>query len=82
MPIVHPIFCKALACRGFALCDFVLMVREKEAEIPKEALELLALRNEARANKNWAEADRLRDALKDMGYAVEDSKEGAKLKKL
>jgi cysteinyl-tRNA synthetase len=59
-----------------------ILQKEKEAEIPKEALELLALRNEARANKNWAEADRLRDALKDMGYAVEDSKEGAKLKKL
>lgn len=59
-----------------------ILQKEKEAEIPKEALELLALRNEARANKNWAEADRLRNALKDMGYAVEDSKEGAKLKKL
>ncbi|NLB61930.1 MAG: cysteine--tRNA ligase, partial [Clostridiales bacterium] len=59
-----------------------VLQKEKADEIPQEAHDLLAKRNEARANKNWAEADRLRDALKEMGYTVEDSKEGAKLKKI
>jgi cysteinyl-tRNA synthetase len=45
--------------------------------IPPEVPELLALRNEARAAKNWAKADELRGKIKDMGYNVIDSKEGS-----
>jgi len=30
-------------------------------------------RNEARASKNWAESDRLRDALKEEGIVLEDA---------
>ncbi len=39
---------------------------------------LVAARTAARAAKNWAEADRIRDLLKDMGIVLEDSKEGVK----
>ncbi|MDO4492483.1 MAG: cysteine--tRNA ligase [Clostridia bacterium] len=59
-----------------------LLQHKKEAEFPAEALELLDRRQAARAAKNWAEADALRDKLKEMGFAIEDSKQGAKLKKL
>ncbi|MDO4946717.1 MAG: cysteine--tRNA ligase [Fibrobacter sp.] len=38
--------------------------------------ELLALRKEARANKNWAESDRIRDELAAMNIVIKDSKEG------
>ena len=31
----------------------------------------------ARAARNWAESDRLRDALIGMGVALKDSKDGA-----
>ncbi|MEK7989709.1 MAG: cysteine--tRNA ligase [Thiotrichaceae bacterium] len=34
---------------------------------------LIAQRNAARADKNWAEADRIRDELKDQGITLEDS---------
>ena len=37
---------------------------------------LVAERVAARAAKNWAESDRLRDVLKDMGVTLEDSKDG------
>jgi cysteinyl-tRNA synthetase len=37
---------------------------------------LIAARNLARAEKNWAEADRLRDELQAMGWTVEDGAEG------
>jgi cysteinyl-tRNA synthetase len=37
---------------------------------------LLAQRADARANKQWAESDRIRDALKVRGVLVEDSKDG------
>ena len=36
----------------------------------------------ARAAKDWARSDAIRDTLKAMGYAVEDTKQGPKLKKL
>lgn len=39
-------------------------------------LELIRLRNEARANKDFAQADRLRDTLLDMGILLEDGAEG------
>ena len=41
-----------------------------------EVERLVAARAAARAAKNWAESDRLRDALLDMGVAVKDSKGG------
>ena len=37
---------------------------------------LIAARNVARSEKNWAEADRLRDELQAMGWTVEDGPEG------
>lgn len=44
-----------------------------EAEIDQ----LIDLRNRAKVEKNWAEADRIREQLKGMGIALED-KEGGK----
>jgi cysteinyl-tRNA synthetase len=38
--------------------------------------ELIAARAEAKANKNWAEADRIRDELKEKGIVLKDSKQG------
>ena len=37
---------------------------------------LLAARKEARAAKNWAESDRIRDELAAMNVVIKDSKEG------
>ncbi|MEL6826018.1 MAG: hypothetical protein AAFN91_07165, partial [Pseudomonadota bacterium] len=39
--------------------------------------ELVAARIQARADKNWAEADRIRDALAAEGIEIMDSAEGA-----
>lgn len=49
---------------------------KKEEAIPEEISELLEERKAARQAKNWAESDRIRDLLKEKGYAVKDSKEG------
>ena len=43
--------------------------------------ELLAQRAEARANKNWAESDRLRDEIVAMGYVLKDTKQGQQITK-
>ena len=61
---------------------FGILQHKKEEDVPAEALALLNERAEARKAKNWARADEIREALKALGFAVEDGKEGAKLKKL
>ena len=50
--------------------------KPEEKKLPEEIQELVALRNEARKNKDWAESDRLRDELISKGYTVKDTKEG------
>ncbi|HMW44261.1 MAG TPA: cysteine--tRNA ligase [Solirubrobacterales bacterium] len=44
-----------------------------------EALELLEARNAARADKDWARADEIRDSLAELGWEVRDGAEGARL---
>ena len=50
--------------------------------VPAEITALVEARAAARAAKEWAESDRLRDELAAKGWEVRDSKEGQKLKKL
>ena len=38
---------------------------------------VLDLRQQARADKDWALSDKLRDALADAGVTIKDGKEGA-----
>ncbi len=57
---------------GFNLKEY----KKEEIVLPQEIQELVNKRNEARANKNWAESDKLRDELTSKGYLVKDSKEG------
>lgn len=47
--------------------------------LPAQVAELAARREEARAQKNWAESDRLREVMQSMGYTVEDSKTGQRV---
>ena len=48
---------------------------------PVEALELIEQRQAARARKDFAESDRLRDLIALLGWTVQDGKEGQKLVK-
>lgn len=49
------------------------------AEAPAEVIALAEQRQEARASKDWAEADRLRDELAEQGWVVKDSRDGYEL---
>ena len=64
----------------FRKMDTVLGViffgKAAKAEVPAEVQALLDARAAARAAKNWAESDRLRDAIAAAGWAVKDSKDG------
>jgi cysteinyl-tRNA synthetase len=46
---------------------------------PEEAVELAVLRDAARRDRDWAEADRLRDELRAMGWEVRDGPDGPEL---
>ena len=59
-----------------------LLTQQKTEEFPAEALALLEERQAVRKAKNFARADEIRDALKNMGFTVEDTANGPKLKKL
>ncbi|NGX58921.1 MAG: Cysteine--tRNA ligase [Chlamydiae bacterium] len=52
-----------------------------DLDIPKDLLEALRKREEARKEKNWAEADKQRDLIAGSGYLIEDTPSGPRLKK-
>lgn len=64
------------------LLNVLGLLVDKNDEIPAEVLELAEQRAQARANKDWAKSDELRDKIKELGYAVKDTKEGAQLTKI
>ena len=61
---------------------FVFFGRAAKEEIPADIQALADARAKARAEKNWAESDRLRDELAAKGWQVRDGKEGQTLKPL
>lgn len=64
--------------------DLLSGVPEKEEDegADPHLEELLKLRAEAKKNRDWATADRIRDEVKAAGYMIVDTPEGAKLKKI
>jgi cysteinyl-tRNA synthetase len=54
---------------------------DKPQELPTEVQKLVEARRRAREAKNWAESDRLRDAIQMLGYTVKDTRDGMKLLK-
>ena len=55
-----------------------LVYNRKTESLDDEVEALIAARTEARKSKNWAEADRIRDQLKEMGIVLEDTPQGVK----
>lgn len=60
----------------------VLGLWKEEDKIPEEILALAEKRAEARAQKNWALADEIRDTLKQKGYEIKDGADGMKINKI
>ena len=64
------------------LCDVLGIITEKKEEIlDSEVEELIAKRQQARKDKNFALADEIRGQLLDMGIVLEDTREGVKWKR-
>lgn len=60
----------------------ILNIQCQTSIIPQEVLAIAEERQTARAQKDWKKSDELREKLVNMGYAVEDTKTGAKLRKI
>ena len=59
----------------------IIPLAPSEENIPEELLTALSNRQEARAQKDWAAADRFRDLILSKGYIIDDTPFGARLKK-
>jgi cysteinyl-tRNA synthetase len=75
--------------RGRGLADAVnvlfgalgLALHSKEDDVDPRSADLVTRRDEARAAKDWAEADRLRNELVTLGWVVEDSSAGTLIRR-
>jgi len=56
-----------------------LLRKPEEKEVPDEVHQIIQERDQYRKDKNWAESDRLRQALQDRGYEVLDTPEGTRI---
>lgn len=55
--------------------------RKKQDEIPQEVLDLAEQRKLARKDKNFALADELRNKISELGYVIEETRQGTKITK-
>jgi len=61
------------------LCEVLGILYNRNTESLDEKVEaLIEARTSARQSKNWAEADKIRDTLKEMGIVLEDTAQGIK----
>lgn len=62
------------------LCSvFGLLYNRQKEEVSDEVMALIEKRTAARKEKNWAEADRIRDELLGLGITLEDTPQGIKI---
>ena len=79
----------SLLSRGFDAFFFDILGMKQEAdnanqsEMTDDLMDLIIeLRKNAKAEKNWAIADAIRDKLKQIGIVINDTKEGVTWEKL
>ncbi len=62
--------------------NYLLEVKHEESkELPEEIKALVEERKQARAEKNWAKSDEIRDRIISLGYSIKDTKDGIIVKK-
>lgn len=61
------------------LCDVLGIAARKAVQLlDADIAQMIEARTQARKERDWAEADRIRDALKEMGVVLEDTPMGVK----
>lgn len=66
---------------GVDLANAEKYISAQVEDIPEEVVALAEERIAVRKNKDWAKSDILRDKIKDLGYEVQDNKDGYELRK-
>ena len=62
--------------------NYLLEFKHEESEgLPEEIKALVEERKQARAEKNWAKSDEIRDRIISLGYSIKDTKDGIIVKK-
>ena len=64
-----------------AICGVLGLLMKQEDAVPADVQALVDERAQARKNKDWKRSDELRDAIHAMGYILEDTKAGQKVRK-
>ena len=64
-----------------AICGVLGLLMKQEDAVPADVQALVDERTQARKNKDWKRSDELRDAIHAMGYILEDTKAGQKVRK-
>ncbi len=75
---------KGSALQALAALDKILSVlgiEPKEQSVPDDILAMVQARQEARADKDFAKSDELRDKIAALGYEMKDTPEGVKINK-
>ena len=66
-----------------AVLGMIIPPAQETAGLEEALLDLIIkIRGEARAKKDWATADAIRDGLKELGIAIEDTADGARWKRI
>ena len=63
------------------MTDVLGLLMKKEDGLPADVQALVDERAQARKEKNWKRSDELRDQIKAMGYILEDTAAGQKVRK-
>ncbi len=74
-------FDKVLSIDLIAHAEKAAQKENDSADIPAEVAELVEQRREARKAKDFALADSLRDRIAEMGYIIEETRQGTKITK-
>ncbi|MCD6270744.1 cysteine--tRNA ligase, partial [bacterium] len=61
---------------------FGIVFKKEKIKIPKNVQKLVEKREKLRKEQKWEEADRIREQIKALGYEIQDTQAGPKIKKL
>lgn len=61
--------------------DLLSAITEANIEIPKEVIDLTEQREQARKDKNYSRSDDLRQEITQLGYNIDDTDDGPKIRK-
>lgn len=67
---------------GLALREKIEVEMAEREAVPAEVKKLTVEREELRKNKEWNRADLIREQIKKLGYQIDDTEEGPRLRKI